>query len=165
MRLILVVLAVMFGFNSHAQITLHEMNGITPAAGQEEVESVIGEKIEIPGDPDHPDFSTTVKRDGVAFELSFANPCAGEERPCYILQEIATVSTKIKTSERVGVGSSLEAVKKAYAAYNQKENCYTGMLEDRDCFYVRDNEKGVTLYFDVTENKVTKIGLFYFPAD
>lgn len=165
MKISLFLFAVILSIHSNAQILLSQMNGIKVNITLTEVEKVTGQQIEIKGGATYQDFSTTVKNKGVDFELSFINPCMGEEKPCYILQGIATTSTHIKTPEKVGVGSHLNELKTAYKKYDSKKNCYTGMLEDRDGFYVRDNNRSLVLSFDLEEDKVTKISISYFPVD
>ncbi|MGB6092987.1 MAG: hypothetical protein WBF83_04410, partial [Moheibacter sp.] len=164
MKTCIFLLAVIFSINSNAQISLSQMNGIKVNTTLTEVEKVIGQQIELKGGANNQDFSTTVKNKGIDFELSFINPCVADEKPCYMLEEIATVSTQIKTSEKVGVGSHLNDLKKAYKKYDSKKNYFTGMSEYKDGFFIRDDKKGMVLFFDLKENKVTKIILSYFPA-
>lgn len=152
---------------SFAQISTQRMNDIRLRTKLSEVEKTVGQKLELAKKMDDWLYKTTVSHKGAELELGF-NQFTDENGQVRIeLYEISTTSTAIKTLSKVGVGSSLDDLWKAYKNYSvsiwstwdEKTEKYS---TTERVFQLNDNDEGNALYFYLRNGVVYQIILTFF---
>lgn len=147
-----------------AQISTTRMGDLYIETTKSEIEKKIGQKIQLTERKS--DFRTgydaVVTHKGVSYQLYFvSNPGGPAGEGGYLLSEISTQSTQIKTISGMGVGNTLDELWKTYKNYNIAVTDY--YLNDGDqterVFEFLDSDTVTTLAFHFKNGKVYKVSL------
>ncbi len=165
-KILLLFLLFMIQF-SFGQISTTRMNEMRIKSTLPEVEKALGQKLEISKKLDDWLYKVTVNDKGSEFELSFTEYTDENGKQIIELYEITTKSTSIKTLSKLGVGSSLDDLWKAYKNYNisiwnswdEKTEKYS---TTERIFQLHDYDAGTALYFQLRNGVVYEISLSFF---
>lgn len=150
-----------FGF-SIAQISTTRMNEMRLNNTLQQVEKALGQKLEISKTGDDWLFYVKVSDKGADFTLGFLESINESNSNELVLYEIKTNSSEIKTLSKLGVGSSIDDLWKAYKNYNISVWQMWDEIEDSNSktdrvFNIQDHDAGTSLYFYLRNNKVYEI--------
>lgn len=153
-----------FSLAAFAQISTTRMNEMRINNTLAEVEKALGRKLEIAKKVDDYFYTIKINDKGSDFNLSFAEMVDDQGRTYYALYEISTKSPNIKTLSKIGVGSSLEDLWKAYKTYNI--SIWNSWDETPDkystknrTFQLSDYDAGTVIYFELENDKVIEVTL------
>jgi len=152
---------------SMAQISTTRMNDLNVRAKLSEIETILGEKLELSKKENDWLYTTTVNHKGAELHLSFMDYHDELEGTVFQLFLISTDSNSLKTLSNLGVGSSLEDLWKAYKHYNISiwnewdENLQKFTPEER-VFQISDYDAETALFFHIKNNRVYKISVSFF---
>jgi hypothetical protein len=162
MKKILPLAFFIFSISASAQISTTRMNEMRLNNTLAEVEKALGKKLEIAKKVDDYFYTIKINDKGSDFNLSFIENSDENGRTYYSLYEISTKSTQIKTLSKVGIGSSLDDLWKAYKNYNinlwnnwdEKTEKYS--TKERT-FQLSDFDAGTVIYFELENDKVVGV--------
>lgn len=165
-KLTLVVAFFLFQI-SFAQISTTRMNEIRIKNTLSEVEKALGQKLEISKKLDDWLYKVTINDKGTEFQLSFTEYTDESGKQIIELYEVSTQSKSIKTLSKLGVGSSIDDLWKAYKDYNisiwnswdEKTEKYS---TTERTFQLHDYDAGTALYFQIRNGVVYEISLSFF---
>lgn len=145
-----------------AQISTTRMNEMRLNNTLQQVEKALGQKLEITKTGDDWLFYVKVTDKGADFTLGFLESINESNSNELVLYEIKTNSSEIKTLSKLGVGSSIEDLWKAYKNYNISVWQMWDEIEDSNSktdrvFNIQDHDAGTSLYFYLRNNKVYEI--------
>lgn len=145
-----------------AQISTTRMNEMRLNNTLQQVEKALGQKLEITKTGDDWLFYVKVSDKGADFTLGFLESINESNSNELVLYEIKTNSSEIKTLSKLGVGSSIDDLWKAYKNYNISVWQMWDEIEDSNSktdrvFNIQDHDAGTSLYFYLRNNKVYEI--------
>lgn len=145
-----------------AQISTTRMNEMRLNNTLQQVEKALGQKLEITKTGDDWLFYVKVTDKGADFTLGFLESINESNSNELVLYEIKTNSSEIKTLSKLGVGSSIDDLWKAYKNYNISVWQMWDEIEDSNSktdrvFNIQDHDAGTSLYFYLRNNKVYEI--------
>ncbi|MET3732432.1 hypothetical protein [Moheibacter stercoris] len=145
-----------------AQISTTRMNEMRLNNTLQQVEKALGKKLEITKTGDDWLFYVKVSEKGADFTLGFLESINESNSKELVLYEIKTNSSEIKTLSKLGVGSSIDDLWKAYKNYNISVWQMWDEIEDSNSktdrvFNIQDHDAGTSLYFYLRNNKVYEI--------
>ena len=152
-------------FSLNAQISTTRMNDLKLGMSLSETESLVGQSLELTKEDWI--YETKITNKGVDLKLFFTENQDENGMTNYSLYEIETTSPNIKTLSKIGIGSSLDDLWKAYKNYSisiwkiwdDKTEKYS---ETERIFHLQDLETSTVLYFYLKNDKIYKISLNYF---
>lgn len=150
-----------------AQISTTRMNDLKLGMSLSEVESKLGKPLELTKGENDYGYVTKISHKGADFSVRFIENQNENGMTYYSLYEVETTSSAVKTLSKVGIGSSLDDLWKAYKNYSisiwkmwdEKTEAYS--TQER-VFQLQDNDASTVLYFYLRNDKVYKISLNYF---
>lgn len=145
-----------------AQISTTRMNEMRLNNTLQQVEKALGQKLEITKTGDDWLFYVKVTDKEADFTLGFLESINESNSKELVLYEIKTNSSEIKTLSKLGVGSSIDDLWKAYKNYNISVWQMWDEIEDSNSktdrvFNIQDHDAGTSLYFYLRNNKVYEI--------
>lgn len=150
-----------------AQISTTRMNDLKLGMSLSEVESSLGKPLELTKGENDWGYVTKISNKGVEFSVRFIENQNENGMTYYSLYEVETTSASVKTLSKVGVGSSLDDLWKAYKNYSI--SVWKGWDEKTEkystterVFQLQDNDASTVLYFYLKNDKIYKISLNYF---
>ena len=166
MKSILFSIIIIAASNCFAQISTTRMNDFRLRASLADVEKSVGHKLELAKKMDDWLYKTTVTQNGAEIELGFNQFTDENGQVRTELYEISTKSSAIKTLSKVGVGSSLDDLWKAYKNYSisvwstwdEKTEKYS---TTERVFQLNDNDEGNALFFYLRNGIVYQILLSF----
>ncbi|SMC51202.1 hypothetical protein [Moheibacter sediminis] len=150
-----------------AQISTTRMNDLKLGMSLSEVESSLGKPLELTKGENDYGYVTKISHKGAEFSVRFIENQNESGMTYYSLYEVETVSSAVKTISKIGIGSSLDDLWKAYKNYSISvwkgwdENTEKYSTTER-VFQLQDNDAATVLYFYLRNDKVYKISLNYF---
>ena len=152
---------------SFAQISTTRMNEIRIDSNLAEVETALGQKLEVSKKQDDWLYKTRVNHNGSEFELGFTEFMDENNQTQIELFEITTESASLKTLSKIGIGNSLDDLWKAYKNYNISvwatwDESTEDYSKKERVFQLNDYDAGTVLYFYLRNDKVYKITLSFF---
>lgn len=149
-----------------AQISTTRMNDLKLGMSLSEVESKLGKPLELTKGENDYGYVTKISHKGADFSVRFIENQNESGMTYYSLYEVETTSSAVKTLSKVGIGSSLDDLWKAYKNYSisiwkmwdEKTESYS--TQER-VFQLQDNDASTVLYFYLKNDKVYKISLNY----
>lgn len=150
-----------------AQISTTRMNDLKLGMSLSEVESTLGKPLELTKGENDWGYVTKISNKGAEFSVRFIENQNESGMTYYSLYEVETTSAAVKTLSKVGIGSSLDDLWKAYKNYSisiwkswddKSENYST----NERVFQLQDMDASTVLYFHLKNDKVYKISLNYF---
>lgn len=151
----------------NAQISTTRMNDLRLGMSLTEVESALGKPLELTKGENDWGYVTTVSHKGADFFVRFTENQNESGMTYYSLYEVETTSIAVKTLSKIGIGSSLDDLWKAYKNYSI--SVWKGWDEKTEkystterVFQLQDNDASTVLYFYLRNDKVYKISLNYF---
>lgn len=154
-------------FLLNAQISTTRMNDLKLGMSLTEAETVLGKALELTKGENDWGYVTKVTHKGAEFSLRFVENQNEGGMTYYSLNDVETTSTQIKTLSKIGIGSSLDDLWKAYKNYSISiwkgwdENAEAYSTTER-VFQLQDSDASTVLYFYLKNDKVYKIALNYF---
>lgn len=150
-----------------AQISTTRMNDLKLGMSLSDVESSLGKPLELTKGENDWGYVTKISHKGAEFSVRFIENQNESGMTYYSLYEVETTSSAVKTLSKVGVGSSLDDLWKAYKNYSisiwkgwdEKSESYS--TQER-VFQLQDMDASTVLYFYLKNDKVYKISLNYF---
>ncbi|MBA5628541.1 hypothetical protein [Moheibacter lacus] len=151
---------------TNGQISTTRMNDIRINSSLSEVETAVGQKLELSKKLDDWLYTTTVNQKGSEIELGFTQYTDENGQNTTQLYEIKTKSSNIRTLSKLGIGSSLDDLWKAYKNYNVSIwNAWNPDTEKYSTtervFQLNDNDAATALYFYLRNGKVYEIVLSF----
>lgn len=148
---------------SHAQITTDgRMNDLKLRMNLSEIIELTGKEIVLKETEDS--YNAEVQHKGIHYSLIFYNPFDSTNEKDIILNAIQTSDKKVKTLANTGIGNTLDEIWKVY----KKQLLSTWMAWDWDkdeisstqrVFEVYEADSEAILYFELTNNNVTSVGI------
>lgn len=157
----------LLSFLLSAQISTTRMNDLRLGMSINETESLLGSPLELTKSENDWGYTTKISHNGTDFTIRFVENTNENGATDYGLYEIETTSTNIKTLSKIGVGSSLDDLWKAYKNYSisiwkswdERTESYSNTER---VFQLHDNDTATTIYFHLRNDKVYKILVTYF---
>lgn len=167
MKTLFTTLLFSLAFLLNAQISTTRMNDLKLGMSLSEVESLLGKPMELTKGENEWGYVTRISHKGAEFSVRFVENQNESGMTYYSLSEVETTSSAIKTLSKVGVGSNLDDLWKAYKNYSisiwkmwdDKSESYS---TNERVFQLQDNDASTVLYFYLKNDKVYKISLNYF---
>lgn len=150
-----------------AQISTTRMNDLKLGMSLSEAESKLGHPLELSKGEDNWGYTTKISHKGAEFQVRFIENQNENGMTYYSLYEVETTSSAVKTLSKIGVGSSLDDLWKAYKNYSISiwkmwDEKTEGYSNTERVFQLQDNDASTVLYFYLRNDKVYKISLNYF---
>jgi hypothetical protein len=164
MKKLLTLTIFALSLTAFSQISTSRMNEMRLNNTLAEVEKALGKKLEIAKKVDDYFYTIKINDKGSDFTLSFIENSDENGRTYYALYEISTKSANIKTLSKIGVGSTLEDLWKAYKSYtisiwnNWDEKTEKYSTKNRT-FQLTDLELGTVIYFELENDKVVSVSI------
>lgn len=167
MKKSLFLLLLLISVISFAQISTTRMNEMRLNNTLQEVEKALGKKLEIAKKVDDYYYTIKINDKGSDFELSFVETTDDNGRTIYLLHQIVTKSSNIKTLSKIGVGSSLDDLLRAYKNYtisiwSSWDEKTEKTSKTNRTFQLSDHDFGSVIYFELVNDKVTEVTLGIF---
>ena len=151
----------LFGF-SFSQISTTRMNEMRINNTLPQIEKALGKKLEIARKVDDWLYTINISDKGSDLSLGFMESMDENDKTTFVLYEVKTKSTKIKTLSNLGVGSTLDELWKAYKNYNisvwqtwdEKTEKYS---TTERVFQLNDHDASTAIYFYLRNDKVYEI--------
>lgn len=152
---------------SNAQISTTRMNDLKLGMTLSEAESKLGHPLELSKGEDEWGYTTKITHKGAEFQVRFIESQNENGMTYYSLYEVETTSSSVKTLSKIGIGSSLDDLWKAYKNYSISiwkswDEKADGYSNTERIFQLQDNDASTVLYFHLRNDKVYKISLNYF---
>lgn len=159
------IFAVMISTN--AQISTTRMNDLKLGMSLSDAEGVVGKPFELSKGENDWGYVTTISHKGAELKVMFTENRNENDMVYYSLYQIETTSSNIKTLSKIGVGSSLDDLWKAYKNYSISvwkswDSDNEKYSDNERVFQLQDNDASTVLYFYLRNDKVYKISLNYF---